>query len=298
MSIIRVEKNKNYSVINNTGLNDCNLSFKAKGILAYLLSKPDNWKCIPKDLAANSCDGQKAIYSGLKELRAHGYMIKRPIRNSSNVIVAWEEVLYETPQEEAKTIYREQKARRLKKQLAVSSTFTKGQSGQAPFSQKPYMGNGKILINRNIRNTKAKEEKTTPKAVHSSIVAAYKNCISKIMSKEEEQMLLSLQEKAEPDIINKAITLAASHNARNINYVSTVIWDWIDKGLTTLSQVELYLAKWAVKNKQAKENRERQINKKAEEKDYNKKAPLTNFADYEQREYDYDKLERQLLGWE
>ena len=52
MSIIRVSKNKNnpYFLMNNTGINDKNLSFKAKGVLAYLISKPDNWYINYRDL--------------------------------------------------------------------------------------------------------------------------------------------------------------------------------------------------------------------------------------------------------
>jgi len=42
-NIIRVEKNKNYSVVNNTVLRDTKISWKAKGIMAYMLSKPDDW---------------------------------------------------------------------------------------------------------------------------------------------------------------------------------------------------------------------------------------------------------------
>ena len=36
------EKDSNYSVINNTGLKDERLSWKAKGILAYALTLPDD----------------------------------------------------------------------------------------------------------------------------------------------------------------------------------------------------------------------------------------------------------------
>ncbi|TKI88055.1 DNA-binding protein, partial [Bacillus wiedmannii] len=43
MGIFRVKKDNNYSVINNTGLKDKRLSWKAKGILAYILTLPDDW---------------------------------------------------------------------------------------------------------------------------------------------------------------------------------------------------------------------------------------------------------------
>ena len=45
--VIRVRKRpNNFVMLDKTFLEDDRLSFKAKGILAYLLSKPDNWKVI------------------------------------------------------------------------------------------------------------------------------------------------------------------------------------------------------------------------------------------------------------
>jgi ABC-type lipopolysaccharide export system ATPase subunit len=68
--IIRIQKKRNNFVMLDKGfLDDPRLSFKAKGILAYLLSKPDNWKVIVKDLINHSQDGKKAVYSGLRELK-------------------------------------------------------------------------------------------------------------------------------------------------------------------------------------------------------------------------------------
>ncbi|KAB1363607.1 DNA-binding protein, partial [Bacillus thuringiensis] len=43
MGIFRVKKDTNYSVIHNTPLRDENLSWRAKGLLAYMLSLPDDW---------------------------------------------------------------------------------------------------------------------------------------------------------------------------------------------------------------------------------------------------------------
>lgn len=296
MSIIRVEKNKNYSVINNTGIIDKNLSFKAKGILAYLLSKPDNWRCVPSDLAANSCDGQKAIYSGLRELRSQGYMIKRPIRDKRNVIVSWEEVLYETPEERAKTIYRQQLSRKERNSKSPGpTTYAKGTSGQAPLCQKPCMENGKILISSDEQNTKIKEEETSFSIDHGNIISTYKNCISEVITKAEDKILMELECKSDTSLIIKAITVASKGNAKNMNYIIAVLKDWQEKGLTTLDEVDVYLKNWCVKNKKAKENRENNINRRAQGNNTPKTA-LTNFADYNQREYDYVELEKKLLG--
>lgn len=51
---------------------DASLSFEARGLLAYLLSKPDDWKLTIKDLE-QQC-GEKRVYRILQELRAAGYI--------------------------------------------------------------------------------------------------------------------------------------------------------------------------------------------------------------------------------
>lgn len=100
--IIRIQKKQhNFVMLDKGFLEDNRLSYKAKGILSYLLSKPDNWKVIIKDLIAHSSDGEKAIYSGLRELKQHGYYKKIPIRNDSGQRISyWESVIYECPEEQ------------------------------------------------------------------------------------------------------------------------------------------------------------------------------------------------------
>lgn len=54
-------------------LKDPRLTWKAKGILSYLLGQKNDWKVRPKDLANRSPGGIDAVYSALKELTTHGY---------------------------------------------------------------------------------------------------------------------------------------------------------------------------------------------------------------------------------
>ena len=87
MAIIRVVKNENpFAQIDKAPLEDPKLSFKAKGILAYLLSKPDDWKLQVADLENHSNDGERSIYSGIKELRQNGYcqIIKKEIHSEKS----------------------------------------------------------------------------------------------------------------------------------------------------------------------------------------------------------------------
>lgn len=97
--VIRVRKRpNNFVMLDKTFLEDDRLSFKAKGILAYLLSKPDNWKVIVGNLVKYSKDGKSAIYAGLKELKECGYYVKTPIRSEDGRRISrWESTVYEMP---------------------------------------------------------------------------------------------------------------------------------------------------------------------------------------------------------
>ena len=96
MSIIRVFKQKNFSIISNVALNDTTLSMKAKGIWAYLLSKPDDWQVYVSQLVKSCADGKHSIYAGLKELKQAGYIEHVAIREGGKII-GYEYMVNEEP---------------------------------------------------------------------------------------------------------------------------------------------------------------------------------------------------------
>jgi hypothetical protein len=95
--IIRISKDKNnpYVILNKHFLQDVRLSWKAKGLMAYLLSLPDDWKVYEEEVSKHSTDGIKALKSGVKELLACGYLDRSKCRNQQGQYVGWEYVLHE-----------------------------------------------------------------------------------------------------------------------------------------------------------------------------------------------------------
>lgn len=75
MSIIKHRNFKiPYTQISNQIINDKRLSYKAKGILIYVLSKPPNWEVRVRDLVNQSPkEGITAVRSGISELLLTGY---------------------------------------------------------------------------------------------------------------------------------------------------------------------------------------------------------------------------------
>ena len=74
MSTFRVNKNVNYTVMSNHHLQDKRLSLKAKGLLSYMLSLPDDWDYSLKGLTTGCRDGIDSVRSAVRELEASGYL--------------------------------------------------------------------------------------------------------------------------------------------------------------------------------------------------------------------------------
>jgi len=96
--IIRVKRlPSNFVQIHKGFLEDPNLFYKAKGILAYLLTKPDGWIARVTDMMKRGKDGRDAIYNGLRELQEHGYYHKCQVRDGKGRITHWESTICEVP---------------------------------------------------------------------------------------------------------------------------------------------------------------------------------------------------------
>ena len=74
MSIIRIKKKEHpYVQVDKRVLEDSRLSWRAKGILVYLLTKPDGWTVKVADIWGKGQEGRGAVQACLKELEKHGY---------------------------------------------------------------------------------------------------------------------------------------------------------------------------------------------------------------------------------
>lgn len=85
--IIRIQKRADpFARVPKVMLNDKRLSWKAKGILSYLLSKPNNWTVQSHDIFNHGTDGRDAIQAAFKELRDCGYAVLGRERNDDGTL--------------------------------------------------------------------------------------------------------------------------------------------------------------------------------------------------------------------
>ena len=99
-TFVRVEKNRNYTTIHNEFLKRKDISWKAKGIMTYLLSLPDDWVVNLDEIKRNATDGESSFRSGWKELVNSGYVSRQPVREEkTKKIDYWETVIKESVSE-------------------------------------------------------------------------------------------------------------------------------------------------------------------------------------------------------
>ena len=97
MAVFRIEKTRDYTVMSNYHLRDTSLSLKAKGLLSLMLSLPENWDYTMKGLARICKDGIDSISGGIRELEAHGYLIRSRVRSANGQLGSIEYTILEQP---------------------------------------------------------------------------------------------------------------------------------------------------------------------------------------------------------
>lgn len=100
MSVFRVNKTKNYTVISNYHFKEKGMSLKSKGLLSLMLSLPDSWNYSVSGLVALSKDGKDSVMSALGELEKFGYLQRVQKVNEKGQFAGIEYNIYEQPQED------------------------------------------------------------------------------------------------------------------------------------------------------------------------------------------------------
>ncbi|MGX4631297.1 DnaD domain protein [Carnobacterium divergens] len=230
MAIKRVKKETNYTIINNTGLKDEKLSLKSKGLLAYMLSLPDDWVFYEKELINHSTDGRDSVRKGLRELEEHGYLVRERARDDRGKLQGTDWLLHETPQN------------------VVKSTFSP--KTDFPMLEKPTLGkptlenplllstnSTKDLSLLNTNNTNDDEEEAIRKVIlhwQQQININESGIIIEDLSYWVKDM------NGNADLIIYAINEMIRNNGKSYKYLNAILKDWESKGINTVEMAEAY----------------------------------------------------------
>lgn len=210
MSIIRVKKNKDYFAVSNQPFNDDHLSWEARGVMGYLLSKPDDWSVRFNDLVRSGPAGDHKVRRILKELEDAGYLVRERFQKPDGTF-DWQSTIYE------------------KSTISRLSTYGSSTDG-SPICGSSTDGKPRDITSTDLPSTEListeykEEEEGRP-----NIFVLYEQNFGHLTAMMSD--ILQDAEKEYPDDwIREAFKIAVSNNARKWSYVEVILRDWTVNG--------------------------------------------------------------------
>ena len=286
--IKRVVKEAKYAQIDNDLINNRELSFKALGIMTYILSKPDDWQIYISDLCRDK-DGEKSVRAGLNELRDKKYMQRYRVYDmDTGKVHHWETLVSETPFEDSEIIssvkekyFKDTEGKIVNKKIKIKS-FERSvpiviereitllsQKGKVENKNKNFLLSQNVQV-ENLQVENAGQQILNPftntdpftktdissnsKGENSHI--SFQNRYEKIIGKKLGATTLpKFQEHIKnfrADLIESILVYAEETNARSYNWFESVIGNCIRKGITTGEQFIVDINAYREEQRQAK----------------------------------------------
>ncbi len=195
MTIYRIEKKENYVVLDKGFLHDRELSWQAKGLMAFMLSMPNDWVFNMKDLQNRSKNGRDATYRIMKELIEAGYVTRVENRDGGKFGKV-EYVVHEVKQ----------------------SPHTENPDTEKPYPGKPYPENPTLLNNNNTNykntNNNDDDNKDRPKTNSLNAFRFYEENFYLVLSSVDIEVLNYWLDRFPEEIVLHAMKKALKQNVR------------------------------------------------------------------------------------
>lgn len=220
MAVFRVYKESgNFVTVHKSFIHDDNLSWKAKGILLYLLSRPDDWRIYETELNKHSSDGRDSSRTGIKELEQAGYIHRTRKRNEKGQLREYEYQVFEQPSQIGKT-----------------------------YVGKTNIGKSNTTNNNSTNNNNTNNETCDTSQIF-QLVSKELEMIQSPLKVQELEDELNLIKGNKLEITTVAINYC-KQNKKGINYLIKVLRNWNNEGVDTKDKA---LAKVTPKKKKSNE---------------------------------------------
>ena len=230
---MRVEKMKRsgFTIINNGVLNNTQLSWKAKGLFAYLWSQSDSWDFYEVEVLKHSTDGRASLRAGLKELEEHGYLKRYRKRDDKGILreskwILSEQPMFDFPKLDKPTL-----------DYPTLDNRTLTSTNQNNTNQNNTNLNEDAVVDTSLVNIVDQPEEESIDDGFGKIVEFYQEnfgMMSSFLCDDMRQTYNEWQQQSkEPDlIIIKAMQIALAKNVRNWKFVCGVLRQWEGKART------------------------------------------------------------------
>ncbi len=229
MSVFRVEKNSNYTIMGNYHLRDMGLSLKAIGLLSKILSLPEDWDYSLKGLVRICKDGQSAVDAALHELEEQGYLERTRDRSDDGRLTGTIYTIYESPhkdpekpdQEKPNHENHEQEKRDQENHIQLSKDITN-------IKKEPKTEENKEA---SLLASRAREEAVD------NLVHLVVDLIGRPLSSMERRICVRwVSENADTDLIQLALEDNLYRDRFDLKYVDETLNSWKEQGISELRE--------------------------------------------------------------
>ena len=209
--ISRVDKNRDYTPIINAVFKDKRISWGAKGIMGYALTKPDDWSLHISDVVNQGVDGKSKVTAYFKELRCAGYFEYTRVYEYGKIVAAVY-TISEHPKHMNDFTIETEHERRVKKKLKPDSPVLGTPALGTPAVANRILLSTELLSTDSVQNTEklnTEEEEALPKnEIEKEVVSELRKSIEKNSSSSKSRYL--------PKIQIKLIDLLAKHSKQEL----------------------------------------------------------------------------------
>ena len=182
MSVFRVERTHDYTVMSNHHLKNRALSLKAKGLLSLMLSLPDDWDYTLQGLAHISLEKVDAIRKAITELENEGYITRTRERDEQGRLRGTEYIIREQPISEKPT---------LEKPTLEKPTLEKPTLGKPTLENPTQLNNNKLNKNKPSTYEENTQSNQSKEGTETELTEILQNCELKSFESKTAQMLES-----------------------------------------------------------------------------------------------------------
>lgn len=288
--IRKAKKEINFAQISNDLINNKRLSYKALGILVYILSKPDDWQVYMSDLIREDLDGEKSVRNGINELIEKNYIQRyRVYNNATGKVNHWETLVSETPFKEEELIssvketyalkdngeiaYQKMKVGNFERYFPIVierevtllcqkgkveednneiTTFPKPTNRKATSRKRRTTNTNKTNINKTNIDISSSSKGKAPNSIH-PLIELFNSSICELKNTTLIKFQNYIQEYNE-DFIEAVINYCEERNGKSFTYFEKTIQGFIEQKATTPKLMEEAIDKFNSENKTKKNN--------------------------------------------
>ena len=224
-----IKESGNFVTVHKNFIHDNDITFKAKGILLYLLSRPDDWQIYESEILKHTKDGKDSLKSGIRELEKVGYVERTRKRDDKGHLNGYEYLVYEHPIQNGKS------------NVGISNNgkpnVGKSNNGKPDNGKSAPTNNNRTnndLTNNNRTNNDGSSGQQSPFDFYQE------NGFGMLKPYVAEQISYWIDDFKDNgnEIVIEAMKESVNSNVTNWKYVNSILKSWYNDGVHTIEDIK------------------------------------------------------------